>query len=79
MRPRTPAPEQLTAQDLTLLLRGPWAIGCDLSAPVVRHDRLRALFQAHEPTVRAEAARQGIHEIWFDTRDEFVRIIRGEE
>ena len=41
------------------------------------HDQLRAAWQQHEPTIRAEAARRGIA-IWFLSRDWFVRSIDGE-
>ena len=68
----------LHPQDVDLLLGGPSAVGLSLSSPEARHDRLRALWAAHGDDIRAEAERRRIEAIWFEERDWFVALIRGE-
>jgi hypothetical protein len=39
---------------------------------------LRDVWRRHEDELRAEADRRGITETWFEQRDEFVTLVRGE-
>jgi hypothetical protein len=55
------------------MVEGPWSVGMNLLT-MPQHEQLRALWQTHEATIRAEAQRQG-RGPWFVGRDWFVRFI----
>jgi len=61
------------------MVEGPRALGLDLHSPEARHDRLRGLWAQHEDAIVAEAERRGIETTWYESRDWFVRLVRGEE
>ena len=75
---RRPTGAALSPQDTELLLAGPWGLGLDLHSPEARHDRLRGLWAQHREDIRAEAERRGMR-VWFEERDWFVALLRGEQ
>lgn len=75
MRLKTPAPDVLSAEMTQLLLEGPHALGKTLWE-IPDHDTLRRLWQQHGAALRARQPRG--REIWFELRDDFVRVLRRE-
>ena len=75
MRMRASAPDRQVSDRLReILIHGPHAIGLTYH-DLPPHDELRALWRDHGAALKQAHPRR----LWFEERDLFVRILRGEE